>query len=100
MKLRNSFVSNSSSASFVIQKSKLSEKQIDLIKNHIEACNNGTVDCPCDFSSDPYWHPGDGWKITEDEDAIKGFTIMDNFRMEPFFKEIGIEAKDFKIDDD
>ena len=35
MKVRNKFISNSSSASFVIPLNELTKEQIDLIKNHV-----------------------------------------------------------------
>ena len=40
MKIRNGFVSNSSSSSFVIERKNLSKKQIRKIKNHIHEHNN------------------------------------------------------------
>ena len=36
MKIRNGFVSNSSSSSFIINKENLTPNQIERIKNHIE----------------------------------------------------------------
>lgn len=36
MKLRNGFVSNSSSSSYIINRHKINEKQLDQIINHIE----------------------------------------------------------------
>ena len=62
MKIRQGFVSNSSSSSFIIATSVLSEKQIEKLMEY-----NG---------SGQY----DGWRLTRDKDAqlITGFTIMDN----------------------
>ena len=81
MKIRNGFVSNSSSSSFVISKYYLSEFQIRKIKNHISYLVN---DGPFSPSKE------DEWGIEETEAEIKGFTTMDNFDMYAFLIE---EAK-------
>mgnify|MGYP001405832477 CR=1 FL=1 len=38
MKIRNGFVSNSSSSSYIIRKENLTNEQIDMIKDHINYC--------------------------------------------------------------
>jgi hypothetical protein len=74
MKIRNGFVSNSSSSSFVIPKDKLTEEQIQLIKNHSTEANKHAE--YYDFgNSDDYW------SISESEYYISGYTFMDNFDM-------------------
>lgn len=40
MKIRNGFVSNSSSSSYIIKKDGLTSEQLYMIKNHIEYCMN------------------------------------------------------------
>ena len=79
MKIRNGYVSNSSSSSFVIPLDMLTEGKIDSIFNHMEEAKKhkdyydfGTVD---DY---------DAWSITQDEHYIQGYTIMDNFDMGTF----------------
>lgn len=72
MKLRNGFVSNSSSSSFVIPLFKISGKQLVDIENHSEH-----TDCP--------------WRITVNALTVEGYTDMDNFDMHEFLKNIGIE---------
>lgn len=87
MKIKIDFVTNSSSASFIILKKKLTKLQIVLIKNHIEATNmlkESYYDCP--------------WSISEDKDWIEGDTSMDNFDMEWFLETIGVDADDIKWD--
>ena len=66
MKLREGFVSNSSSASFVLLKKYLTEDQIDKIL----ACNEKELKHEGGYSED--------WHIKDEEDVITGFTVMDN----------------------
>ena len=100
MKVRNGFVSNSSSSSFVIKKEDLSDLQIYLIKNHLEV--GKILDKHIDFYSDdfegdykpePFVYFGfdDRWKIEESDLAIGGSTWMDNFCMERFMRLIGVD---------
>lgn len=65
MKIRHGFVSNSSSASFIVAKSYLTEDQT---KKLIEICKT------------PIGEYGDNWEINDQEDEyyLKGFTCMDN----------------------
>jgi len=87
MKVKIDFVTNSSSASFIVLKKKLTELQMVLIRNHIEATEmfgDSYYDCP--------------WQITEDEDWIEGDTSMDNFDMGWFLSKIGVDDNDIKWD--
>jgi hypothetical protein len=89
MKIRQGFVSNSSSSSFIIGKSKLSLWQIDLIYNHIEVAK-------ARFPQIVWCNRDDEWNILETVDYIKGETSMDNFDMEKFLWLIGINNNDIE----
>ena len=63
MKVRQGFVSNSSSSSFVVAKAYLSKDQIERLNTL------------CLTSVGPYH---DTWTINEDEYNVRGFTCMNN----------------------
>ena len=73
MKIRNGFVSNSSSASFIISKKDLTENQIDELLKYTDNEKNY-----------------DGWTIEEESNSIAGFTIMDNETINSFFNSLNI----------
>lgn len=81
MKIRNGFVSNSSSSSFIIKKETLSELQIQSLIDYIYSEEN--------------W---DGWSINDLDDCLSGFTIMDNCNIDKVMDKLGIteiEWEDF-----
>ena len=88
MKFRDGFVSNSSSSSFIIGKSKLSQTQIEQIKDYYNVGLENNVG--------GYFGPYSNWEITETEDYIKGFTIIDNFSMRDFLAFIGVKTEDIE----
>lgn len=79
MKIREGFVSNSSSSSFIISKPKLSALQLMALRNHIQVGKELGIE---------YCDPEDAWDITEDDDTIRLSTFMDNFDMEEFIGKI------------
>ena len=80
MKLRIGFVTNSSSSSFTIAKSDLTDEQIEKIKNYFEAAKRVGMN---DFD--------DLWDIDETNFNINGFTCMNNGDMLKFLRLIGVD---------
>lgn len=88
MKIRNGFVTNSSSSSFVIAKRNLDFDQINAIRRHGEIGEKLGLDC-----SEEEWH------IEENKLFIGGSTDMDNFNMAEFFDRIEIPDEIVRWDD-
>lgn len=89
MKMRMGFVSNSSSASFVVETKWLTEMQIYKIFNHIEIAKNVK-----DFEK--MFGYAQSWKVTRINNGAKAETLemstsMTNFDMEAFLKYIGVD---------
>ncbi len=88
MKIRQGFVSNSSSSSFIVSKNVLSNSQIRKIKNHIKyAKTNFQMD-----NADSI----ERWGIEETEEEITMSTGMDNFDMHEFLVKIGVHDNNIK----
>jgi hypothetical protein len=87
MKTRNGFVSNSSSASFVLDKHRLSGYQLERLRNHIQAGRD------LKLPTMEYAEDRDAWEITKDDDnVLELFTIIDNFDMCELIDALGAEA--------
>lgn len=88
MKLRYGFVSNSSSCSFTISKSLLTEDQ-----------QKKLLEYPDQPGRHDYWDIGYtsdiaeelGMPFDEKDDVINGFTVCDNGDMHKYMKKIGID---------
>ena len=85
MKIRTNLVSNSSSASFIVDKHLLSQDQIDSIWNHAEKSKDYGL----------LYSDTDPWVLEEDDGYIRGFTSMDNFDMQEYFMVLGILTAKF-----
>jgi len=83
MKKRNGFVSNSSSSSFIIKTSALTEEQFVEIISH--------------SAHKKYGKPEDSWNIyfSETEKYIIGETSMDNWKMDDFCFDRNITVRFF-----
>jgi len=92
MKIRESFVANSSSSSFIIKKKYLSPYQIDRIFNYVEESKDM-------IGLDHDHNDFDRWVIDQDQDVIKGETFMDNFDMRYFLDIIGVDERHIKWGD-
>jgi hypothetical protein len=99
MKIRTGFVSNSSSSSFVIKKSDLTELQIKQIKNHwiiTEAVINAFWDYLPIIPEDVFEEEESGWEICETDTEIKGSTTVENYHIHYLMQVIGISDDKIK----
>jgi hypothetical protein len=124
MKIRNGFVSNSSSSSFVILKDSLSEIQRNMILNYqkeieffiskdeednwkdYQESHSGKYIYLAEFDIHHLrlkyvfdYYDTDPWRIIEYEDCIFGETSMDNFNMRDFFNYIKVDDNYIYWDD-
>jgi len=87
-KIRNGFVSNSSSSSFIVSLDKLSGKDLSVILEYPK--RNGEP-----RKNDDYYY--DSWDIEMDRDngVLKGFTTMDNDDLDNYLRENNVSTKHF-----
>lgn len=87
MKIREGFVSNSSSSSFVIDRSAVTPSQIFSIVHHIDCAKELGLTADTGYCAE-----FDAWTITLHPGYIRGYTSMDNFDMRKFLNVIGVDA--------
>lgn len=100
MKIRDGFVSNSSSSSFFLRKKNLTKEQIDGIHNHIKIAEKLAIER--NIEKDRYGYDFYGclssmcrWDIKEATSFIYCSTSMNNFDLDEFIiKELGINEDD------
>jgi len=92
MKKRMGFVSNSSSSSFVIKRADVSDAQIKMIRDYekcgrLKKCKEEAERCegcvPEMFEYNDY-----GWTIEVTDDEVRGRTLMDNFDMNAYLRDV------------
>ena len=86
MKIRAGFVSNSSSASFVVDKRLITEAQAELLRRHsiIASMLYNELKTNIFDSADQ------SWELDETKTKLEFSTTMNNFDLPGFAKEIGI----------
>ena len=100
MKIRDCLISNSSSSSFIISKNKLTDLQINQIKNYqtvayeLGKYNKIEEKNINDYKCGKFGYIDDRWNITETLLNIKGDTTMNNFDFDVFLSTIGVKTED------
>jgi hypothetical protein len=82
MKIRSTFVSNSSSSSFVVSLGSLTPKEINVILSYLKFYKEKSKDC---------------WRINKDleRNVIRGKTNMDNGDLKVYLIERGVDVNKF-----
>lgn len=97
MKIRKSFVTNSSSSSFVIDLSELTPYTIEVFKN--PKLVEDQLIPTCDMTREEYMEEADRWDIREEDGKLYGYTTMDNFDYSQLFYICGLDWDSHKSDE-
>jgi hypothetical protein len=92
MKKRHSFVTNSSSASFLIKKKFLTPKQIQQILDPYPEARRNKHNGLFNVGGNLERHVKD-WKIIESNETITGFTLMENFEIMKYLRLINVKKE-------
>lgn len=97
MKIRKSFVTNSSSSSFVIDINELTDYTIEVFKNPSLVADQliPTFDC----SRDEYLEEAEMWDIRIEDGKLYGYTTMDNFDYSQIFYICGLDYESHLSDE-
>lgn len=97
MKIRKSFVTNSSSSSFVIDLSELTPYTVEVFKN--PKLVEDQLIPTCDMTREEYMEEADRWDIREEDGKLYGYTTMDNFDYSQLFYICGLDWDSHKSDE-
>lgn len=100
MKRRMGFVSNSSSASFIVAKKGLSEDILSALRNHIQAAQEmkKTLSKEEQDYVFEYLDVDDVWNLVEDDRFLDFDVGMNNFPLNMFARKIGVPEKNIVED--
>jgi len=103
MKIREGFVSNSSSSSFVLSLKDITSNQLEMLQRHTQVAqaagwavgeDQDDSGVCCGWAS-----AEDEWEITVTSENVKGYTMQDNFDMRAFMGKIGVDSDLAEWDD-
>lgn len=104
MKLGFGFVSNSSSASFVLRMENLTDEQISAIDEELGEPRDTPIKKYIEMYDLTIKDPGDGhedhWNCVKCPGEIRGDTWMDNGYLEEWFRELKIPQSEYELVDD
>ena len=102
MKIRTGFVSNSSTCSFVIKRSALSDEKLERIRQYVdcgllEKCGKKSTRCP--GCRDDFWEYNDqGWEIKVTKKSVSCDTSMANFDLYSYITRVlEINPRDISV---
>lgn len=97
MKIRNSFVTNSSSSSFVIDTKELTDYTIEVFKNPKLVADQLVPTDECTINE--YLEEAERWDIRVEDGKLYGYTTMDNFDYSQIFYICGLDYKSHESDE-
>ena len=92
MKIKQDFVTNSSSSSFIVKLEDITALQYMQLLDHYKTAENMKI-------LEEYAGEMDKWRIVVDGENLVGDTYMDNFNMQSFMEKIGVDLNKVTFDD-